>query len=177
MRFSELQRMALEPAFQAIVGGKLSAAQIRRLRSYKLTESTIDTLVEKGVLPEGWPDPARYFGAAAFRRHLPKEQQLPMSPLQRQLLEGEVAYPEGWPERGEDYSHINATEWRMLQASQQQAVHAANDRIPHPVRARGAQGPPLHVRGTRRRRRDTRSAGAVRHGAAVRPDPGDLHLR
>jgi hypothetical protein len=177
MRFSELQRMALEPAFQAIVGGKLSAAQIRRLRSYKLTESTIDTLVEKGVLPEGWPDPARYFGAAAFHWHLPKEQQLPMSPLQWQLLEGEVAYPEGWPERGEDYSHINATEWRMLQASQQQAVHAANDHIPHPVRARGAQGPPLHVRGTRRRRRDTRSAGAVRHGAAVRPDPGDLHLR
>ena len=29
--------------FQAIVGGKLSAAQIRRLRSYKLTKSTIDT--------------------------------------------------------------------------------------------------------------------------------------
>jgi hypothetical protein len=54
--------LALEPAFQAIVGGKLSAAQIRRLRSYKLTESTIDTLVDKGVLPEGWPDPARYFG-------------------------------------------------------------------------------------------------------------------
>eukprot|EP01047_Picozoa_sp_COSAG01_P071593 COSAG01_NODE_11154_length_1994_cov_3.166755_1_plen_68_part_00 len=49
--------------------------------------------------------------------------------LQRQLLEGEVAYPEGWPERGEDYSHINPTEWRMLQASQQQSVHAANDRI------------------------------------------------
>ena len=61
-------------------------------------------------------------GLTAFRRHLPKEQQLPMSPLQRQLLEGEVAYPEGWPERGEDYSHINATEWRMLQASQQQAA-------------------------------------------------------
>eukprot|EP01047_Picozoa_sp_COSAG01_P102055 COSAG01_NODE_31698_length_592_cov_33.624746_1_plen_131_part_00 len=50
LRFSELQRMALEPAFQAIVGGKLSAAQIRRLRSYKLTESTIDTLVEKGCM-------------------------------------------------------------------------------------------------------------------------------
>jgi hypothetical protein len=32
--------MALEPSFQAIIGGKLTAAQIRRLRAYKLTDTT-----------------------------------------------------------------------------------------------------------------------------------------
>eukprot|EP01047_Picozoa_sp_COSAG01_P076032 COSAG01_NODE_13221_length_1617_cov_6.995389_2_plen_261_part_00 len=128
-RFAELQRMALEPSFQAIIGGKLTAAQIRRLRAYKLTDTTIAKLVSSGILPEGWPDPGRFFGPAAFRKHLPKAQQLPMEKLQRQLLEGEVAYPENWPERGEDYSRIQPTEWQMLEESERTRVHAANDRI------------------------------------------------
>jgi hypothetical protein len=52
-----------------------------------------------------------------------------MEKLQRQLLEGEVAYPENWPERGEDYSRIQPTEWQMLEESERTQVHAANDRI------------------------------------------------
>jgi hypothetical protein len=58
--------MALEPSFQAIIGGKLTAAQIRRLRSYKLTDTTIAKLVSSRILPEGWPDPGRFFGPTAF---------------------------------------------------------------------------------------------------------------
>ena len=91
-QFEFMQQTALEPAFQAIIGNRLSAAQIRRMRAYKLSDEVMASLVRHDVLPQRWPDPT-IFGPAAFRRYLPREQQLPMPKLQRELLESEVLYP------------------------------------------------------------------------------------
>ena len=128
-QFEFMQQAALEPAFQAIIGNRLTAEQIRRMRAYKLSDEVMASLVRHGVLPDGWPDPKKIFGPAAFRRHLPREQQLPMSKLQRELLESEVLYPEGWPERKTDYSRVDEAEYALLSAAHKQKILGANDRI------------------------------------------------
>ena len=127
-RFEEMQRFALEPAMQAIIQGKLTAVQLQRMRAYRIDDSCISKLIDMEVLPDGWKS-NDIFGAAALREHLPKPQRLPMSDLDRAVLLGECPYPENFPERARDYSHISDTEWKLLASDKQKAVHKANDSI------------------------------------------------
>ena len=136
-QFERAQQISMDPAWRATAGigkNKLSAAQINRLQSYKLSEEVIVQLVEDGILPPFFPDASQYMGTGAFRKHLPKEQQLPMGKLQRELLKQEIADPENWPERdgvdgGTDYSWIAPAEWMGLSEAQKNQVRGCNDRI------------------------------------------------
>ena len=80
-------------------------------------------------MPEGWPDPKRLFGKAAFREHLPREQQLPMAPLQRELLKQEIPFPENFPDRDTSYSRVEPAEFNMLSAKAKETLRKENDRI------------------------------------------------
>ena len=131
-QYLRLREAALDPAWRAVAGlgkHKLSEKQIRELRSYQLTDEVITKLEEHGILPEGWPDPKRLFGKAAFREHLPREQQLPMAPLQRELLKQEIPFPENFPDRDTSYSRVEPAEFNLLSAKAKETLRKENDRI------------------------------------------------
>ena len=131
-QYQRLRDVALDPAWRAVAGlgkHKLSEKQIRELRSYQLTDEVITKLEEHGILPEGWPDPKRLFGKAAFREHLPREQQLPMAPMQRELLKQEIPFPENFPDRDTSYSRVEPAEFNVLSAKAKETLRKENDRI------------------------------------------------
>ena len=136
-QFERAQHISMDPAWRATAGigkHKLSATQLDRVRSYKLSDEVIEELVQGGILPEFFPDASKYMGTGAFRKHLPKEHQLPMGKLQRELLQQDIPNPENWPERdgvdgGTDYSWIAPAEWALLTEAQKNQVRGCNDRI------------------------------------------------
>jgi len=127
-QFEQAQRFMLEPAMQQILRGKLSEVQIQRMRAYRIEGPVIDKLIKLDVLPPGWKE-NKIFGKAAFRPDLPRAQQLPMSEMDRAILEGEVAFPENFPERERHYSWIKQAEHKLLKPAQKKAITAANDSI------------------------------------------------
>jgi hypothetical protein len=61
------------------------------MRAYRIEGPVIDKLIKLDVLPPGWKE-NKIFGKAAFQPDLPRAQQLPMSEMDRAILEGEVAF-------------------------------------------------------------------------------------
>ena len=98
------------------------------MRAYCIDEAVVDKLVELRILPPGWKT-NDLFGRVAFREDLPKAQQLPMSAIDRAVLQGETPAPKIFPERSRDYSRVGDTEWTLLPKSSHEAINKANDSI------------------------------------------------
>ena len=98
---------------RAILSGRLSEQDIRRIRAYRISPDAMEKLVEHDIVPAGYPDPNVLFSDGAYRLDGPADMQLPMSTLQRDLVEQHLAVHEDWPERATHYSRVDWDEFQV----------------------------------------------------------------
>ena len=128
-RYEYMAQVACEPPMRHILAGKLSEADVRKVRAYPIGDAEMDELVEHGIVPPGFPDPEVLFSDGAFRLDSALDDQLPMPALQRDLIEQHLSVPVGWPERATHYSHVPYEEFQLYEPKDKKAIESYNDDV------------------------------------------------
>ena len=128
-RYEYMAQVACEPPMRHILAGKMSEADIRKVRAYVIDDASMDKLVEYKIVPPGFPHPDVLFSDGAFRLDEPVAEQLPMPALQRDLIKQHLSVPVGWPERATHYSNIDYDEFRLYEPKDKRAVEEHNDDV------------------------------------------------
>jgi hypothetical protein len=128
-RFDFMAQAIVEPSMRAILSGRLSEQDIRRIRAYRISPDAMEKLVEHDIVPAGYPDPNVLFSDGAYRLDGPADMQLPMSTLQRDLVEQHLAVHEDWPERATHYSRVDWDEFQQYEKKDKDSIERENDKV------------------------------------------------